>query len=145
HKIVLHPHGIVRFDQRADRVGKAIVGALIAAGISTLVLSKIDPVVEQRPQRAIGVAVVILLDILLFEVSAGAREAAVSLHRALAGELLGLLARPAVPDAAHFAQRRRKRDRVPSVRSFLSASVSGNAGRDYVEAAQRVALQGLLN
>src|SRR5690606_15941988 len=105
---------------------KAFVGALVTAGISTFVLCKVDPIMEQRPQRPIGVAVVVLLDVLFFAVDRCGGESPFALHRDLTGELVGLLARPAEPDAPHLAQGGRKRDGEPALRTLLSAGGSRN-------------------
>src|SRR5690606_34967915 len=104
HVIVLHPDCIVSLDQRTDRVGKSLIGALVAAGKVAFVLGEVDTVVEQRPEGAIGVPVVVLLYILLLEVDRRCGNAASALQRDLSGKLFGEFTRPAKPDAAHFAQ-----------------------------------------
>ncbi len=104
HVIVLHPHGVVGLDQRLHGVGEPLVGAAVSVGEIALELGEVDPVVEQRPQRAVGVAVVVFLDVLLLEIDRGCRDPVGPGERDLAGELVGQLARPPEPDPAHLAQ-----------------------------------------
>ena len=141
HVIVLHPHHVVRLDQRQHRIGKPLVGALVAAGEAALVLGQVDAIVEQRPQRAVGIAVVVFLDVLLFEVDRGRGHAVGALEVDQPGELVGHFARPAEPDPAMGAQRRRERDGQPALRSASGADAVG----DHHQPAHRIALHGRLS
>src|SRR3546814_6185003 len=75
---------------------------------------------EERPERAVGIAVVIFRDVLRLEVDRRGGEAIGARHGQLAGEMLDLLARPAEPDAAMLAQRAVHRDREPALRAGRS-------------------------
>ena len=66
--IVVHPDQVVGLDQRRDRLGEALVDPLVAAGEAAVIFGQVDPVVEERPQGAVGVAVIIFVDVLLLEV-----------------------------------------------------------------------------
>src|SRR3546814_20874437 len=72
-------------------------------------------------QGAVGIAVVIFIDVLRFEVDRRGGEAVDALHRELAGEMLGLVSRPAEPDAAALVQRRAHRDRKSALRPRRAA------------------------
>uniref|UniRef100_A0A0N5A4L2 Secreted protein n=1 Tax=Parastrongyloides trichosuri TaxID=131310 RepID=A0A0N5A4L2_PARTI len=63
---------------------------------------------EQRPQRAVGVAVVVLVDVLRLQIDGGDGDAGPVLDVQLAGEMLDRLAGPAEPQAVVFPQRRRQ-------------------------------------
>ena len=128
-------------DQRPDGIGEALVRALVAAGEVALIFGEIDPIVEQRPQRAVGVAVIIFLDVLLLEVDRRRRHAVLALEIDVAGEVVGPLARPAEPDAAILAQRRGQRDGEPALRAAAGGDAVGNDD----QAAQRTMLHGLLS
>ena len=119
--IIVDPDQVVGLDQRRDRLGEALVDPLVAGAEAAVIFGKVDPVVEERPQGAIGVAVIIFVDVLLFEVDGRRGDAVVAVQVDLAGERVGLLARPAEPQAARFPQRRRQRDRQPALGAVLAA------------------------
>src|SRR3546814_14138843 len=98
--IILHPNQIVRLDQRDQAVRELLVDAFIAAAELILILGKVDAIMEERPERAVGIAVVIFLDVLRLEVDRRGGDAIGARHGQLAGEMLDLLARPAEPDPA---------------------------------------------
>src|SRR3546814_10625564 len=113
--IILHPDDVLLLDQRIKAVRELLVDAFITAAELILIFRKIDAVVKERPQGAVGIAVVIFIDVLRFEVDRRGGEAVDALHRELAGEMLGLVSRPAEPDAAALVQRRdRKSTRLNS-------------------------------
>src|SRR3546814_3434855 len=53
-----------------------------------------------RSQRAVGIAVVIFVYVLLFEIDGGGSDAVIGLEIDLAGEMRGRVARPSEPEAA---------------------------------------------
>ena len=126
--VIVDPDQIVRLDQRRDRLGEALVDPLVAAAEAAVIFGEVDPIVEERPQGAVGIAVIIFVDVLLLEVDRRGGDAVVALQVDLAGELVGLLARPAEPDAARFAQRRRERDRKPALRAVRCAAWAPRRG-----------------
>ncbi len=144
HVIILDPQHVVGLDQRQHRIGEAIVHPLVAAGETALIFGQIDAIVEERPQCAVGVAVIIFLDVLLLQVDRRGGDAVVALEVDAPVELLGSLARPAEPDAAIFAQRRLHRDGQPALRA-----AGGRWGRDAIgdddQPVHRIALHGLLS
>src|SRR3546814_6368626 len=73
--IVVNPEQVVRLDQRDQRVGETGVHPFIAPGKAALELRKIDTIVEQGPQREVGIAVVIFVYVLLFEIDGGGSDA----------------------------------------------------------------------
>jgi hypothetical protein len=121
HVIILHPDHVVGLDQRQHGVGKALVRPLIPFGEAALVLGQIDPVMEQRPQRPVRVAVVVLFDVLFLEVDGRGGDAFLALEVDVSGEFVGFAPRPAEPNAAMLAQGRRERHRQPSLRSPAGA------------------------
>src|SRR3546814_19619439 len=78
---------------------------------------------EERPERAVGIAVVIFLDVLRLEVDRRGGEAIGARHGQLAGEMLDLLARPADTDAAMLAQRAVHPHPEPAPRAGLPAAL----------------------
>ena len=141
--VVVHPDEVVGFDVRADDLAERAVDALVPALEIALELGQAEPVVEQRPQRAVRVAVIIFLDVLLRQVDRRGGDAAVGAETDVAG--LARLARPAEPDAVMFAERRGERDGEPALRAALFRAGRLDAVGDDDEAAQRIALQGRLN
>ena len=143
HVVIVHPDEVVGRDVRRDLLAEDAVHPLVAALIVALELGQIEPVVEQRPQRRIGIAVVIFLDLLLGEVDRPRGDAAIGLEMEL---VVGAdLARPAEPDAAALFQRRGQRDRQPALRGGLLRAGRRHPVRDDDDAAQRIALQGFDN
>src|SRR3546814_1877929 len=112
--IVVNPEQVVRLDQRDQRVGETGVHPFIAPGKAALELRKIDTIVEQGPQRAVGIAVVIFVYVLLFEIDGGGSDAVIGLEIDLAGEMRGRVARPSEPEAAVLPQRGGQCDGQPA-------------------------------
>src|SRR3546814_8348199 len=77
----------------------------------------VEAVVEQRPQGAVGITVVIFLDILLRQVDRARGGAAIGLEMEIMPR--ADVARPAEPDAVAFPERRGERDGKPNLRSGL--------------------------
>src|SRR5262245_7026778 len=67
--IVVHPDQIIRREDVVQLTGEEVVDAQIAAQIATGEFCAVDLVVENRPQHAIGEAVVVFLVIFLGEVA----------------------------------------------------------------------------
>ena len=63
--IVVHPDDVVLLEQRAQAVGEHAIDPHVAAGVGARILLQVDPVVKDRPQHAVGEAVVIFLDVVL--------------------------------------------------------------------------------
>ena len=141
--VVMHPDEVVFLDHRRDAFGEPFVDPLVSLGGFLFVLSQIEPVVEQRPQRRIRIAVVIFVDVLLREVHRRGRHAFERLFGHFAGERLDILARPAEPDAAVFLQRRVERACQSALRSRRAPRLRhGNPVRDNKQSAQRTSLHG---
>jgi hypothetical protein len=121
--IVVHPDQIVRLNHRRHAGGETLVDPLIAEAEVALVLSQVDPVMEQRPQRRIGITVIVFLDVLRREVDGRHGDAAELTDLRLIARIVYFLARPAEPQAAGLFQRRRKRARQPALRARLAARV----------------------
>ena len=119
---------VVLADQRADGLGEAAVHADVSPLVIALELGQVDTVVEERPERAVSEAVVVLVDILRLEVDGGGGDAALLHPVHLAGEGFGGLARPAEPDAAILPKRRQQRDREPADRVTVEADVDQRVG-----------------
>ena len=117
--VILNPHHVVGLEQRRDHVGEARVDPLVTAREIALIFGQIDAVVEQRPQRPVGIAVIIFVDVLVFQVDRGGRHTLIDLIVDLAGERIDPFARPAEPQAVMLAQRRRERDRQPTLGAGL--------------------------
>ena len=109
--VVVHPDDVVGPDQRAHRLGETAVHPLIALAERAFIVGQVDTVVKQRPQHGVSVAVVVFLDVLLFQVEGRHRHPAPVLHVRLAGEGLHRLATPAEPDALVAGEGRGERHR----------------------------------
>src|SRR3546814_2452657 len=120
--IILHPDDVLLLDQRIKAVRELLVDAFITAAELILIFRKVDAVVKERPQGAVGIAVVIFIDVLRFEVDRRGGEAVDALHRELAGEMLGLVSRPPEPDAAALVQRRRSAEHTSELQSIMRIS-----------------------
>ncbi len=137
--VIVDPDDVVGLDQRGDRLGETLVDPLVALAGLALVFGQVDAVVEQRPQRRIGIAVVILLDVLRLEVDRRDGDAVVLLISDLAGEFGHLFARPAEPDALLLAQRGAERPGKPALRARRPAGLGHrDTIRDYHKTAQRM-------
>src|SRR3546814_14180783 len=103
----------------------------------------VEAVVEQRPQGAVGITVVIFLDILLRQVDRARGDAAIGLDMEIMPR--ADVARPAEPDAVAFPERRGERDGKPTLRRGLFGLGGGNPVRDDDQAAQGMVIPGLPN
>ena len=75
HVIVVYPDDVLGLDQRGQRLGEAGIGPLIAFAVRALISRQVHAVVKQRPQRLVGVAVVIFLDVLRLQIDQGDGDA----------------------------------------------------------------------
>jgi hypothetical protein len=78
--IVVHPDQVVLADQRAKRLGEPLVHPLIALAVGAVVGGQVGAIVQQRPERLVGVAVVIFVEIVLGEVDRGHGDAVDLMH-----------------------------------------------------------------
>ncbi len=102
HVIILHPDDVFGFDQRAGRVGEAVVDAVIAAFEIAGIFGQVDAIVKERPERLVGVTVIIFVYVLLFEIDRRRLDAFIFGKADMAGEIFGDFARPTDPDAPAF-------------------------------------------
>ena len=98
---------------------------------------------EQRPQRLVGIAIIIFVDILFFQVDRRGLHPVIIGKADMAGEIVGRAARPADPDAAAFAQRLRQRH---GKATLIGGAIGATdpVGNDY-QTAHRITLHGLLS
>src|SRR3546814_18949281 len=89
---------------RRDDPREGFVDALVPALEGALELGQVEAVVEQRPQGAVGITVVIFLDILLRQVDRARGDAAIGLEMEIMPR--ADVARPAEPDAVAFPEHR---------------------------------------
>ncbi len=75
----MHPDQILFLDQRSNAFGKTLVDALIPFARLALIFGQVEPIVEQRPQRGIGITVVIFIDIARGEIDCGGGHAIIAL------------------------------------------------------------------
>jgi hypothetical protein len=102
--IVVNPDEIVPTDQRGEAVGKSFVDPLVPDRGRALVFGQVEPVVKQRPERGIGVAVVVFGDILRGQVDGRHGHAIVVGERRFGRRFGRFVARPAEPQAARLPQ-----------------------------------------
>ena len=99
---------------------------------------------EQRPERTVGEAVVIFLNVLLGQVHDGGSHALIGLETQVV--ILTGLPRPAEPDAVLFPQRRRQSHRKAALRAAGPGRGGGlYAVRNDDQAAHRTSVHGLLS
>jgi hypothetical protein len=98
--IIVHPDHVVGLQQGLQPVGEHLVDAQIAGHVAAGELHQIEPIVEDRPQHAIGKAVVEFLEIAAGNIGRDVGDAGMldPAHRLFA--LRHGLAAPAEPDAA---------------------------------------------
>ena len=135
--VVVHPDQIVVAQIRVELLGEQLVDLAVGDVPVAIEAREIEPVVEQRPERAVGEAAVVALEGSRREVDrdvgdvAGARD----LGDRRGG--IGLLAAPAEPDAAGLAQGGQDADRQPARGRGPAARDRRDAIGDDDEAAHR--------
>ena len=122
--VVVHPHDVARLRLLHDDVGEALVDRLVLTPLLLVEAAAVDEVVAQRPERAVGEAVVVALHLFLGERHLAQREL-----RPLTGHLeaprvlyaalprLGLRL-PGDPHAARVAHHRVERGDEAAGRAF---------------------------
>ncbi len=148
--VIVDPDGIVGLDQRRNLVGKAFVDALVALARLAFVLREVEAVMEQRPQRRIGIAVVIFVDIALRQIDRRGGHAVIGLRVDMPGApAFAFLPRPAEPQPLAIAERRMQRAGKAALRARCAARLGHcNAVGDDDESGligQRTSLHGLLS
>ena len=124
--VVVHPDGVVGAGELGEEAGEAAVDRLVGGEVGLVEMREVDPVVEDRPERAVGVAEVVALVLGLGQVGEGELDVAFGEEPDAAGLALDGLAGPAEPDAAAaLRQRLLDRHRQP-------AGARGAGARDAV-------------
>ena len=139
--VVVHPDLVVLADQRGSGIGEELVHPLVAHGIVPVVLGQIQPVVKQRPQRRIGVAVIILLDVIGREVDRRSGDAASGFDGRPGFGRLGFAARPSDPQPVPLRQHCLQRPGQPALRSARPQVGPGHPVRNDHQPAHRTVLQ----
>ena len=121
--IVVDPDQIPGFEQRRQQPREFCVHALIRRIVRAVEGGKIDPVVEQRPQGAIGVAVVIVRVFVGAQVHGGEGDMVLLRHIHLAGAFVADRSAPPEPQAASLLQGVQQSDRQ-AARAIVSATAS---------------------
>ena len=108
--IVVHPNHIVRAQHLMELPGELLVHPEIAGGVAFRKIGEIESIMTDRPQRPVGEAMVILLDISARKV--GHRIGERSKSPPLGGEraFQARFARPAKPKSAACLERCLERD-----------------------------------
>ena len=96
--IIVHPDHVVRQQHLLQFIGEMIVDAQIAGQIAAREFREIEPVMQDRPQHAVGEAVVIFVVILLRQVGHDIRNV-VGFDRFGLEPFAGRASAPAEPDA----------------------------------------------
>src|SRR3546814_9942217 len=104
----------------------AVVPALEIAGI----FGQVDAEMEQRPERLVGIAVIIFVDVLLLQIDGRGLDPFILRKADLSGEILRDLARPADPDAPAFPEGLGKRDGQAALVAGLGRATDP-VGNDY--------------
>jgi hypothetical protein len=144
--IIVDPDEVVFLNQRGDTVREALINPLVALAGLAFVFGEVEAEMEQRPQRGIGIAVVILVDVAMREVDRRGGNAFVALRRNLAALVVALRAGPAEPDALIIAQRGIERAGQTALCSCGTSGLrNGDPVRNDDELAYRTSLHGLDN
>ncbi len=113
--VVVDPDEVVLLQHRRQTRREALVDRAIDPIRLPIELGKVQTVVQQRPQRPVGVAVVEALEFLVVHVDGGQRDGALDLGHHFAERALGRgVAAPAEPQAAAPPQRVGQADGQPS-------------------------------
>ena len=133
--IVMHPDDIVGLQQLLEFVGEEFVDAEITAEIAAREFGEVKPVMQDRPQHAVGEAVVEFLVVVLAQIDGGVSDVVVL------GDLgrdLGSLVRHPPLQPNHSPPRRRSVGRITTSSPPARALAIGHANsvRDYDEPRQ---------
>ena len=94
--------------------GEKFVDAEIAAEIAAREFGKVEPVMQNRPQHAVGEAVVEFLVVVLAQIDGGVSDVVVFDDLGRPRIVVGRAPAPAEPKSAALAQRRPDRDFEPA-------------------------------
>lgn len=72
--IILHPDQIVRLDHRGKARCKALIDALVAILVLGIIVDKVSAIVQQRPEDAVGIALIKLGEVFLGHVKGCERD-----------------------------------------------------------------------
>ena len=102
--IVVDPDDVILAQQGRELVGEQCVDLVVGLAGGTVVVDQIQAEVQQRPQRAVGKAVVVAVHLALAQVHGDVVDVTVFLPVQRAAAVLYRLAAPAEPQAAAFLQ-----------------------------------------
>ena len=100
--VVVYPDDVVLADELRHALGEHAIHPKIAFEVIATVIDQVAAIVEQRPQRAIGEAAVIVVVIRLRHVDGGVADVSVLDLVQFLARLGGDVAAPAEPQTAHF-------------------------------------------
>ena len=112
--IVVNPNHVVWLQQCFELRGEILIDPEIAAEIAPGEFGKIEPVMQDRPQHAVGEAVVEFLLVVLAQVDGRVSDVVVRDGLDGAGCILGDATAPAKPKAAVSLERRADRHFEPA-------------------------------
>ena len=113
--VVVHPDGVVLVQHRRQLLGEQRVDLAVALAGGAVVVHQVQAEVQQRPQRAVGEAVVVGVQVRLGQVHGDVADVAVGmLVQAAAGLAARGLAAPAEPQPTAFLQRAQQAHRQPA-------------------------------
>ena len=129
--IVVHPDDVVGPQDVVELVGEIFVDPDVAGQIAAQIFGKVESVVQQRPERPIGEAVVVLLVVGAGEIGGDVGDAAVLDGAALQIVAVGDAAAPAEPDAAVALEERRRSATLEGRPARVAPSPLGTATADW--------------
>ena len=98
--VVVHPDDIVGLQQLVQLVCEMHIDPQVAAEVAAREFGEVEPVVQDRPQHAVGEAVVVFLVVLLGEVGHHVAQAALVMVLVARSSIRGDRSAPAEPEAA---------------------------------------------
>ena len=105
--VVVHPDDVVGAGELRQQPGEAAVDRLVGGELGLVEVREVDAVVEDRPERAVGVAEVVAVVLGLGQVGERVVDVLLGEEADAAGLALDGLAGPAEPDAARARRARR--------------------------------------
>lgn len=112
--VVVHPHDVVRAQEARHLICEIGIDADVAGEVRACVFRKIGPIVQHRPQHAVGEAVVIFMIVRRGEIERHVVQILALDHLRGDGRILGHAAAPAAPYALATAQRGLHSDHEPA-------------------------------
>jgi len=119
----MDPHDVVFAQQRRQLFGEQRVDPAVGFAGGAVIVHQVQPEVQQRPQGAVGEAIVVAVDVALVQVHGDVADVTLGLLVQLAAVIAHGFAAPAEPQPTAFLQRGQQ--------SHCQPTRGGHAGRGH--------------